>query len=381
MPLRIVAPQRSGPRGALPSSGWHSQQVCSRWSHCRPKLAASLGGAFARGELSERERAVAAEVFSSLLHDTEVEVRRTLAEHIRASPLLPHGIAMKMAEDVESVALPVLQSSPVLTDDDLLLIISRGSSAKLCAIAGRATLSEAVSDALVGTGRKTVVEMLLANDGAAISEAAYHSILEQFAQETSIHELLVERPVLPFAVKEQLVSLVSRALQARLMERHDVPAQLVAQLTRHGRERALLASLAALRGGRDIDAAVSRLALTGALTPTLLLRVLAAGQLQHFAAALARLAKVPSAKAKKALRQTGVPALVALYERSDLPAQLLPAFKTILDVVLAQADGEPLPQAQLEARIVEELVHAYRQISPDSLESVIHQLGRLGPSD
>jgi len=288
---------------------------------------------------------------------------------------------MKMAEDVESVALPVLQSSPVLTDGDLLLIISRGNPAKQCAIAGRATVSEAVSDALVDTGRKTVVEMLLANDGAAISEETYHSILAQFAQETSIHELLVERPVLPFAVKEQLVSLVSRALQARLMARHDIPAQLVAQLTRHGRERALLSSLVALRGGRDIDAAVSRLALTDTLTPTLLLRILAAGHLEHFAAALARLAKVPSAKAKKALRQAGVPALAALYQRSDLPAQLLPAFQTTLDVVLVQAEGKALTPTALEARIVEELVHTYRQISPDSLESVIHQLGRLGPDD
>lgn len=381
MSLRTIAPQRKTPRGAQASSGWHSQQVCSRWSHHRPKLAASLGGAFARGELSERERAVAAEVFTSLLQDTEVEVRRTLAEHIRASPLLPHAIAMKMAEDVETVALPVLQSSPVLTDSDLLLIISRGSPAKQRAIAGRDQLSEAVSSALADTGRRSVVELLLANDGAAIPEAAYLVILKTFATESNVHELLVERPVLPFAVKEQLVSLVSRALQARIMERHALPAPLVMQLARHGRERALLSSLLALHGGRDIDAAVTRLDLTGALSATLLLRILTAGELEHFAAGLARLAKLPTAKVRKALRQAGVSALVTLYERSTLPAQLLPAFQAVLEVVLQQQNDKSLTSRELEARIVEVLVQTYRQLSPDNLESVIHQLGRLGPGE
>jgi uncharacterized protein (DUF2336 family) len=288
---------------------------------------------------------------------------------------------MKMAQDVETVALPILQFSPVLTDNDLLLIISRGSPAKQCAIAGRDQLSEAVSSALANTGRKSVVERLLANDGAAIPEAAYLEILRTFATEADLHELLVERPVLPFAVKEQLVGLVSRALQARIMERHALPAPLVMQLARHGRERALLSSLLALHGGRDIDAAVTRLDLTGALTPTLLLRIIAAGELEHFAAGLARLARLPTAKVRKALRQAGVSALVTLYERTGLPAQLFSAFQAILEIILAQANDKTLTSQELEARIIEALVQTYRQISPDNLESVIHQLGRLGPTE
>ena len=182
-----------------------------------------------------------------------------------------------------------------------------------------------------------MIEILLANDGAAISDDSYRSLLNAFAQDATVHELLVERPVLPFAVKERLVCLVSKALQARMIEHHDLPDQLVEQLGLHGRERALMTSLTALKTGQEIDAAVKRL-----------------------------------------VQKAGTPALVSLYERARLPAHLQPAFQVVLEVVLEhRRAGHTRAQPDIENRIVGELVQAYRQISPDGLESVIYQLGRL----
>ena len=123
----ITAPDTSSRPGAL---------VGARWTGCLPQKAANLGGAFARGELTAPERAVAIEVFERLLRDSEVEVRRTLAEHIKSSPLLPRGLALQLAEDVAAVAVPILQSSPVLSDEDLVAIISGGDPAKQRAVAG-----------------------------------------------------------------------------------------------------------------------------------------------------------------------------------------------------------------------------------------------------
>ncbi|MEO3429701.1 DUF2336 domain-containing protein [Pelagibius sp. CAU 1746] len=352
--------------------------VYARWGTCRPQLAAGLGKAMAKGGLTAEEKAVALEVLKTLIRDTEVEVRRTLAEHIKSSPLLPREIALRLARDVEAVAVPILQSSPVLTDEDLLSIISDGDPAKQRAIAGRDALSEAVSGALIDTGQKSVIEILLANDSAEISDVSYRSLLDAFGGDGAIQELMVERPVLPFPVKERLVCLVSKALQARIIQKHALPPALVEQLGQHGRERALLQSLAALKGGREIDTAVSRLARTKGLTPTLLLRALSAGLLEFFGAGMAALARVPSANAQNALRKAGTPALNSLYARTRLPAQLQPAFQIMLEEVLERRHaGHTGPQAEMEQRIISNLVHAYRQISPDSLESVIYQLSRL----
>jgi uncharacterized protein (DUF2336 family) len=194
----------------------------------------------------------------------------------------------------------------------------------------------------------------------------------------AIQKLLVERPVLPFAVKDRLVCLVSRALQARLVQRHALPPGMVEQLGRHGRERALLDSLSSLKGGREIEAAVDRLARHEALTPSLLLRVLSAGLLEVFGAGIATLARVPAPKAQNALRKAGTPALVSLYERAGMPAQLQSAFQIVLEVVLERRrSGLTGSDQEMEQRIVGDLVRSYRQISPDSLESVIYQLGCL----
>ena len=362
----------------MSSQAGRGERLLDQWKGSRPQLAAGLGYAFAHDELTERERAVAVETFKCLVLDAEVEVRRTLAEQIKSNPLLPRKLALELAEDVASVAVPILQSSPVLTDQDLVSIISSGNSVKWLAIAGRRVLSKTVSRALVDTGEKNVVEVLLANDGAAISEDTYCSLLDTFAQDGTIQELLVERPLLPFTVKERLVCLVSKALQSRMIERHGLPAKIVEQLGLQGREQSLLHGLSALRGSKEVEAAVERLAEKEALTPTLLLRALSAGLLEFFGASMVHLAQVPNAEARNALRRAGTPALDSLYRRAQLPAHLRPAFEIVLGLVLEyRRTGHTGTHPEVRHSITKEIAKSYRQISPDSLDSVIFQLSQL----
>jgi uncharacterized protein (DUF2336 family) len=160
--------------------------------------------------------------------------------------------------------------------------------------------------------------------------------------------------------------------------KHDISDELAEQLTGHGRERTLVQSLAALKSGQEIEAAATRLHKMGSLTATLLLRTLSLGLFEFFGAGIAALAHVPSAKAQNALRKAGTPALVSLYERAQLPEHLKPAFQIVLEVVMERRRaGHTGNQPEAERRIVAELARAYRQISPDSLESVIYQLSRL----
>ncbi len=347
------------------------------------QIAVRAAEAFSRGVMSNEERSAALEVFRWLACHTEADVRQSFAEHIKSSPLLPDSIAFTLAQDIESVATPILRTSLALSDRDLLAIVEAGSTEKQCAIAARDTVSEVVSSALVDTGKQSVVEILLANDGAEISETSYRKLLDAFAEEPDIHKLLVERRTLPFAVQERLVVLVCEELRARLVDKHSFPATLADQLARHGRERALARSLATLDSAEEIEAAAMRLHLNGSLTATLLLRVLCTGQLEFVGTGFATLARVSASKAQKVLREAGTPALQSLYRKTGLPDHLQKAFQVVLEIVLQarRAKGSTIHADVLEQHIVDDLVRAYRRLSPDGLESVMFQIGRLTEQD
>lgn len=362
--------------GAAPATAYEAVSNVS--SDQRPRLAARLCEAFMRGELSERERLVTEAIFTCLARDAEIEVRRTLAEHIKSFPLLPNSIARSLAEDIEAVAVPILRSSLALTDNDLIAIIASGDTAKQCAIAEREILSEEVSGALVDTRKKAVIETLLTNDGAEISEATYGNLLETFSNDPEIQELLAGRFTLPVEIRERLIHLVSDELQKRMVEEHAFSSDFADQLIQHGRERVLAASLTSVRTPQDIEAAAMRLYLNGELTPTLLLRVLSGGQLELFGAALATLARVSNGKAQQDLSQTGSDALRQIYDKAGLPRGLQKAYQIILERVLEDRRAAKTKfRPSLQDRISEDLVQAYHEVSPDGLESAIFQLGRL----
>lgn len=348
----------------------------------RPRLAERLGAAFMRGELTERERCVARAIFACLARDTEVEVRRTLAEQIKCSPLLPNSIARQLAEDVEAVAVPILECSQALSDEDLLAVIAAGNTAKQRAVARRESISEEISDALIETGKKPVIETLLANDGAEISEKTYGSLLEHVAADPEIQELLADRPTLPQQTRERLVHLVTDAVRERLLEEHAFPSDFAEQLIQHGRERALAQALMSVRTPQATEAAAMRLYLNRELTPTLLLRILTGGQLELFGAALATLARVSKDMAQQDLNDCGSDALRQMYRKAGLPDSLQKAFQIVIQRVLeARRVSKGGAWVCPEERIVDDLVRSYHQVSPDGLESALFQLGRLASED
>ena len=111
----------------------------------RVETAAKIADGFNAGALSDGERKMAEEIFRVMVKDAEVRVREALALNLKESSGIPHDVAVSLAKDVEQVALPVLQFSDVLTDDDLIEIIASQSPEKQVAIAKRKNVSDNVS--------------------------------------------------------------------------------------------------------------------------------------------------------------------------------------------------------------------------------------------
>ena len=62
----------------------------------------------------------------------------------------------------------------------------------MVAIAGRATVSEAVSSALVETDDEDAVSTLVANEGAEIPEPSLERVIEHFPQSERVHQAIQE---------------------------------------------------------------------------------------------------------------------------------------------------------------------------------------------
>ena len=121
-------------------------------------------------ELSSGERKFAHKLLDLMSQDAVAIVRRTLSVTLRNSPELPRDVALRLAADIDNIAVPVLLNSPVLTDEDLVDVLRSKAAAKVAAIAKRAKVSGTIVREIVRYGDSHAVAQVAANDGAIIDE-------------------------------------------------------------------------------------------------------------------------------------------------------------------------------------------------------------------
>jgi uncharacterized protein (DUF2336 family) len=170
----------------------------------RAKLVERLGTRFTEGALEEAEWHAVTDAFRIALYDAEPLVRRVLAESVKRAPDLPPDVLLGLARDIAAVAAPVLEHSRRLSEDEILPIALNGSTAHRFAIAGRPLISGHISETLVKFGERTVIQRLIANDGATISEMTLHRLLDKFPDVPAIGEAIGRRRLLPVSIGGRL---------------------------------------------------------------------------------------------------------------------------------------------------------------------------------
>ena len=247
----------------------------------RADTAAKVANAFHGQELTRNEREIAEQIFRAMLRDAEVRVRQALSQNLKDNPDVPHDIAKTLATDVAEVAAPMLEFSSVLTEAGLIEIVRSHSSEHQKFIAGRSDVTETVSEALTEGGDAHVVEALMKNARAAVSEAALQKAIDRFGHDERVHAPMAMRSKLPISVAERLVVLVSESLREHLVTHHELPADLATDLLLDSRERATV-GLSSGAGHGDVAKLIRQLRRNGRLTPTLMLRALCTGDLDFF---------------------------------------------------------------------------------------------------
>ena len=243
--------------------------------------------------LTDEDRKSAAEILRIMAADAAELVRRALAETLRSSPHVPRDVALKLARDVESVALPMLHYSPVFTDDDLAEIVRRGGPVRQLAIAQRPMLARKVTAALSDRGSERAVAAACANDNADFAEESLQRVIARFDTSERVLSAIAYRRVLPLSVSERLISLVSEQVRLHLTNHHTMAPEIALQIAMGTAERATVDLVDQAGRAADIRAFVAHLNHGKRLSASLLLRGLAHGHMTFFEWGVAELAGVP----------------------------------------------------------------------------------------
>ena len=349
----------------------------------RAGTVASLASEFQQGTLTESERSMVEDIFRIMVKDAELRVRMALAQNLKENPGVPHEVALNLARDVESVSLPILRFSEVLTDEDLIEIVHGQGAAKQVAIASRPSVSGAVSSALVDTGNEDAVTELVANEGAEISDESLHKVVTDFGDREPVQDAMIHRPKLPLTVSERLVTMVSESMKEELAKRHELPDDLATDLILQSRERAVL-SLSGGSGDDDLMKLVRQLRENGRLTPSIILRSLCMGDLNFFEAAASELAGVPLANSRQLIQDSGPLGLEAIYHRTGLPPSHFPAVNAAIIVAgEIEYDGGENDRERYSRRMLERILTQNGDLGvefdSDDLEYLLTKMGQLPP--
>ena len=281
--------------------------------------------------LTDAERDTAAEILRIMAADAAELVRRALATTLKASPLVPRDVALRLARDVESICLPMLNWSPVFSDEDLAAIVRLGGPVRQLAVARRPRLSRTVTDAIAEHGCERAVAAACANDNADFAEAALGQIIDRFQAREQVLQAVAYRRVLPLSVTERLITLVSDQVRDHLVTHHAVTPQAALSIASGSAERATADLVEQAGATADVKGFAAHLHASQRLTASLLLRALAHGHMTFFEWGVAELSGVPHHRTWLMIHDAGPLGLRAIYERAGLPARLFPAFRAAVD--------------------------------------------------
>jgi uncharacterized protein (DUF2336 family) len=330
------------------------------------------------GNLTPEEREQAYEILRIMAADAAELVRRALAVTLKSSPVVPHDVALRLARDVDSIALPILNFSPVFTDKDLCEIVRVGGPIRQVAIASRPMLSEQVTTTIVEHGIEKAVEVACANDNASFADATLQTVVERFAKSEAVLAAVAYRAALPLAVTEKLINVVSDQLRDHLINNHALTPELALQIAMGSRERATIDLVDQAGRTPDVKSFVGHLNRAGRLSASLLLRALAHGHITFFEWGVAELAGVPHHRTWLMVHDAGPLGLKAIYERAGLPARLFGAFRAGVDTFhTIESEGGAPDAARFQERMLQRFLTQPKTATREDMDYLIDKLDRV----
>jgi uncharacterized protein (DUF2336 family) len=322
----------------------------------RAEATRSLARAWLISDLTEDDRIAAEGALLMLLDDPSPLVRQAMAEVFARSANAPAAIVQALSLDQASVALPVLEHSPLLIDADLVDIIATAGCEMQCAIARRVNLPPSVCAAIAEVGTPAAALELIENAFAELAPFSWDRIVERHGHLAAIRESMLVLEDLPAATRVALVARLSDTLAQFVVARRWLSADRAVRIASEALDRSTV-NIAARSRGDDMAGLVRHLRATGQLTAGLILRALLSGNLELFDHALSELSGLPRARVSALLHDHGGASLQALLLRAGLPESTFAAFRVALEASHeAGFTDTAVNAARLRRRMVERVL-------------------------
>lgn len=280
----------------------------------------------------DRLRRLTYETLEILARDQMTKVREIVSDALKDVADAPPEVIRRLARDAElAVSAPVLQFSPVLTDEDLLEIIAASPpTGALSAISKRSEVKARVADAIAATDDVEAIALLLGNPSAQIREETLDRLVDRAADIEEWHRPLVERPHLSPRAAGKLARFVAANLLQGLAARQDLEPDAAVAVAAVVRKRldeleATGPAKADARKAADETTALMRaqqLRFQGKLDESTVDTALSGGDHAFVMAALAVLAGLSFATVRKTVHTQSAKGIIAVTWKAGLSVGL-----------------------------------------------------------
>ena len=328
-------------------------QLRSENIEARRLVAKKVAQAYHHNFFNRQEQQLADDILRALVKDSDEQLRQKIAETLKNNLLLPHDIVIALATDLaDAVACPVLESSYLLSEDDLVELISGTiHSPRLEAIARREALSASVSSALMLKKLPKVMSILFRNNNAQLKEEDVISALEQTQPSEEMMVLASQRNELSTLSQQKLKVLAVKAGFTRFSQSLDDELE-PEELVEAARLYSLLGMTLEQVKGEGMPQLVHQLAQQGRLSISLLLRALCIGELSLVEHALGQMAGIPISNARILVRDKGGRGIEALFKASKMPEIYSGAFSALVRLMLNDQELKTLHPRLLQRHLL-----------------------------
>ena len=343
----------------------------------RAEATSALARAYLYSEMDQDERNAAETALTILLDDPSPLVRGAMADALASTPYAPHHVVLSLAQDLDAVAEPVLQRSPVLLDGELVDIAAHGSERVQCAIAGRPSVSASLAAAVAEVGGKAACLAILANVGAQVTTFSLRRMSERFGREADMRTTLLSLDGLPVDIRQSLIVQLGDALEQLALVKTFISSEKRSTLVKDACDKATV-DLAFSARGNELEALVEHLRLSNQLTADILVRGLCMGNVDLFVIALKSLTNLSEKRIRDCVYDASSSVISALCQKAGVSDAVVPAIVSALQAYHdLQEQMDPVVSRSRFARLmVDRILSSYADVVLDDEMDELHALLR-----
>lgn len=296
------------------------------------------------------------------------EVKLRLAQKLSPVPWAPRELIVTLANDEIDIAETVIAISAQLLDADLIDILANQSQAHKCAVARRPSLSPLVCDAIASTKDPILLTELVANASARVTRHALSAAVEASGTHTPLRAPLAGRPELTQHLAERLYLIAGEEVRKAVARRFAIDEAALSPIVGTVLDEAVGLKRPSRSENEEARSFADRMSRSGCLTPELIVRTAASGQIAAFDHLVAVAAGLPASLVRQALETGGVWAGALACRAAGVDAKQFPK----VHAALAQEGRAPKQITPDDARAA---ANAFTTLSTRAASDALRRLG------